>query len=133
MILGALARREAVREAAFIVPFIKPDMRILDCGCGPGGISLGRAILARQGPVVGIDVEDGQLDRGRQEAGNRGLANVEFLHASVYALPFEDSSFDAVLAHAMVYHLGQPMKVLREIRRVLKPGGLVGLRDACGW
>ena len=129
LILGALARREAVREAAFFVPFLKPEMRILDCGCGPGGISLGLASLADRGSVVGIDVEDGQLERGRQEARIRGLSNVEFQHASVYALPFADSSFDAVLAHAMVYHLGEPMKALHEIRRVLKTGGLVGLRD----
>ena len=128
LILGALARREAVREAAFFVPFLKPEMRILDCGCGPGGISLGLASLADRGSVVGIDVEDGQLERGRQEARIRGLSNVEFQHASVYALPFADSSFDAVLAHAMVYHLGEPMKALHEIRRVLKTGGLVGLR-----
>ena len=130
LILGALARREAVREAAFFVPFLKPEMRILDCGCGPGGISLGLASVAHLGSVVGIDVEDSQLERGRQEARKRDFNNVEFQHASVYSLPFADASFDAVLAHAMVYHLGEPMKALQEIRRVLKPGGLVGLRDA---
>jgi SAM-dependent methyltransferase len=129
-ILAALAKRDASRKAAFFVPHLKPNMHVLDCGCGPGGISLGLARLVPQGRVVGVDVEDGQLDIGRQEAQKRGLDNVQFKHASVYDLPFEDSTFDAVLVHAMLYHLGEPMKALQELRRVLKPGGLIGLRDA---
>jgi ubiquinone/menaquinone biosynthesis C-methylase UbiE len=105
-------------------------MQILDCGCGPGGIALGLATLVPQGRIVGIDIHDSQLEMGRQEARNRGIENVRFEHASVYQLPFDDATFDAVLAHAMVYHLGEPAKALREMRRVLKPGGLIGLRDA---
>jgi SAM-dependent methyltransferase len=67
---------------------------------------------------------------GRQEAQRSGVANVEFHHASVYALPFADATFDAVLAHAVLYHLAEPMKALRELWRVLKPGGLIGIRDS---
>ena len=73
---------------------------------------------------MGIDIQDSQLEMGRQEARNRGIDNVRFEHASVYKLPFEEATFDAVLAHAMVYHLGEPMKALHEIRRVLKPSGV---------
>ena len=130
LVLRALAKREAIRDAAFFVPHLKPDMYILDCGCGPGGIALGLSALVPQGHVVGIDVQASQLEMGRQEARNRGIDNVRFEHASAYKLPFEDGTFDAVLAHAMVYHLGEPLKALQEIRRVLKPGGLIGLRDA---
>lgn len=130
LVLQGLARRSAARDAAFFVPHLKPDMRVLDAGCGPGGISVTLAALVPQGRVVGIDVEDRQLDMGRREAHQRGIANVEFHHASVYALPFEDATFDAVLVHAVLYHLGEPMKALRELWRVLKPGGLIGLRDA---
>jgi len=130
LILRALAKRDAVRDAAFFIPYLTPAIHILDCGCGPGGISVGLAALVPQGRVVGIDIQDSQLEMGRQEARNRGIDNVRFEHASVYKLPFADATFDAVLAHAMVYHLGEPMKALHEIRRVLKPGGLIGLRDA---
>ncbi len=130
LILRALAKREAIRDAAFFVPYLKPDMHILDCGCGPGGIALGLAALVSEGRVVGIDVHDSQLEMGRQEARNRGTGNVKFQHASVYALPFADATFDAVLGHAILYHLGEPMKALQEIQRVLKPGGLIALRDA---
>ena len=130
MVLQGLARRTAAHDAAFFVPYLKPDMHVLDCGCGPGGISVTLAALVPQGRVVGIDVEDGQLAMGRREAEQREIGNVEFQHASIYALPFSDATFDAVLAHAVLYHLAEPMKALRELWRVLKPGGLIGLRDA---
>ncbi|MBH0201332.1 MAG: methyltransferase domain-containing protein [Nitrospira sp.] len=130
MVLQGLARRAATRDAAFFVPYLKPDMHVLDCGCGPGGISVTLAALVPQGRVVGVDIEDRQLDMGRQAAQQQGIPNVEFHHASLYALPFADGTFDAVLAHAVVYHLAEPMKALRELRRVLKPGGMIGLRDA---
>jgi SAM-dependent methyltransferase len=129
-LLAALARREAIREAAFFVPYLRPEMSVLDCGCGPGGISLGLAALIPEGSVTGVDIEPDQLERGRAEARQRGFANLRFEQASLYQLPFPDATFDAVLAHAVMYHLDQPMAALREIRRVLKPGGLVGLRDA---
>jgi ubiquinone/menaquinone biosynthesis C-methylase UbiE len=130
LVLQGLARRSAARDAAFFVPHLKPDMHVLDCGCGPGGITVTLAALVPQGRVVGIDIEDGQLDMGRREAQQRGIGNVEFHHASLYALPFEDGTFDAVLAHAVLYHLAEPMKALRELWRILKPGGMIGLRDA---
>ncbi|MBX3329498.1 MAG: methyltransferase domain-containing protein [Nitrospira sp.] len=130
LVLKGLARREATRDAAFFVPHLTPAMHVLDCGCGPGGISVTLAALVPQGRVVGIDIEDRQLDMGRREAQQRGIGNVEFHHASLYALPFEDGTFDAVLAHAVLYHLAEPMKALQELWRLLKPGGVIGLRDA---
>jgi ubiquinone/menaquinone biosynthesis C-methylase UbiE len=128
-ILQALAKREALRDAAFFLPYLKPGMRILDCGCGPGGISLGLAAYVPDGQVVGIDVEGGQLEMGREQARVRGIDNVRFERASVYKLPFADASFDAVLAHAVLYHLGEPAQALQELLRVLKPGGWIGVRD----
>lgn len=132
MVLQGLARRSAARDAAFFVPHLKSDMQVLDCGCGPGGISVTLASFVPQGRVVGIDVEESQLEIGRREAQQRGIGNVEFQHASVYALPFADETFDAVLAHAVLYHLAEPMQALRELWRILKPGGVIGLRDTDG-
>ena len=130
LVLRGLAKREATRDAAFFVPYLTPAMHVLDCGCGPGGISVTLAALVPQGRVVGIDIEDRQLDMGRQAAQQRGIPNIEFHHASLYALPFADGTFDAVLAHAVLYHLAEPRNALRELWRVLKPGGVMGLRDA---
>ncbi len=130
LVLQGLAKREATRDAAFFVPYLTPAMHLLDCGCGPGGITVTLAALVPQGRVVGIDIEASQLDMGRREAQQRGIGNVEFHHASLYALPLADGTFDAVLAHAVLYHLAEPMKALRELWRVLKPRGVIGLRDA---
>ena len=128
LLLG-LAQRQVGREAAFLVPHLQPGMRVLDCGCGPGGISLGLARLVAPGSVIGVDVHSDQLDIGRLKACLEGIDNVEFQAASIYALPFADESFDAALVHAVLYHLDRPAQALTELRRVLKPGGLIGARD----
>ena len=81
-LLRGLARREVRREASFLVPHLLPAMRVLDCGCGPGSITLGLAELVTFGEVVGIDIEAGQLEIGREEARRRCLTNVRFEQAS---------------------------------------------------
>src|SRR5262249_43932821 len=109
---------------------LRAGMRLLDCGCGPGAMTVQLAEAVAPGAVVGIDVEGGQLEYGRALARERGAANVRFEGGSVYELPYPDGSFDAVFAHALLYHLRHPERAVAEIRRVLAPGGLVGLRDA---
>jgi SAM-dependent methyltransferase len=59
-----------------------------------------------------------------------GAPNAEFGTASVYHLPFTDESFDAVFANALLIHLRDPDRAIGEMRRVLKPGGVIGIRDA---
>jgi SAM-dependent methyltransferase len=59
----------------------------------------------------------------------RGVTNSRFEVASVYQLPFPDASFDAAFAHVVLMHLREPVLALRDIRRVLRPGGVVGIRD----
>jgi len=78
---------------------------------------------------VGIDLREGDLDRARALAAQRGLSNVSFQTASIYTLPFPAGSFDAVFASAVFMHLGDQLAALQEMRRVLKPGGIAGLSD----
>jgi ubiquinone/menaquinone biosynthesis C-methylase UbiE len=87
------------------------------------------AALVAPGEVVGVDREPGQVDLARRRAGERGLVNARFAAGSLYALPFPDAAFDAAYAHTVLQHVREPLRALREIRRVLKPGGLLGLRD----
>ena len=103
-------------------------MDVLDCGCGPGSITVGLAEAVTPGSVTGIDLEESQLVRARAIASGRDLANVTFENADARSLPFEDEQFDAVFSHAMLEHLPEPLSVLAEMRRVLRPGGLVGIR-----
>ena len=128
-VVDFLGKRRATHEAAFFIPHLTPAMRVLDCGCGPGTISVGLAQIVAQGQVVGIDREEAELEQAHRYAQQHGAANVEFRVANVYEIPFPDASFDAVLAHAVLQHLADPMRALQEMHRVLKPGGLIGVRE----
>lgn len=122
-----MGRRHAARDAAFLLPHLKPEMRLLDCGCGPGTITVGLAETVAQGQVVGIDIEESQIEAARHRARQQEVRNVEWKVASVYQLPFPDRSFDAVFSHALFEHLGEPAAALEEIKRVLRPGGVAAI------
>lgn len=130
LVIEALASRELDREAGFLLPHLAPGMTVLDCGCGPGTMTVELARRVEPGNVVGIDRHGDQLAVGRARAAEAGVANVRYQAGDIYDLPFPDASFDAVLAHAVIYHLSDPQAALAEIRRVLRPGGVVGIRDA---
>jgi len=122
-----MMRRNAARDAAFLLPHLKPGMNLLDCGCGPGTITVGLAEAVAPGQVIGVDLNAGQVEVASKMVHDRGMKNLRFEAASIYQLPFPDHSFDAVFSHALFEHLGEPQAGLQEIRRVLRPGGFVGL------
>ncbi|HMF75320.1 MAG TPA: methyltransferase domain-containing protein [Bryobacteraceae bacterium] len=123
-----MARRSAATHAGFFVPLLRPGMRILDCGCGPGAITLDLARLVKPGAVTGIDRSDDQFAPARRAAAQEELP-VQFHAADIYDLDFPSDSFDGVFAHALFEHLREPEKAAQEIGRVLKPGGFAGLRS----
>lgn len=126
-VLSLMAERSAETHADFFLPQLRPGITVLDAGCGPGTITLGLARKVAPGHVIGIDIEDSQFQKAREQAKSEGL-NVEFRKTSVYELPFEDHSFDAAFSHALLEHLIEPGAALVELRRVLKPGGWIGVR-----
>jgi len=105
-------------------------MRLLDVGCGPGSITIGLAAAVAPGEAVGLDASNEAIASARRRAAEEGCANARFDVADAYALPFEDATFDAAFMHAVLQHLRDPLAVLREVRRVLKPGGIIGVADA---
>jgi SAM-dependent methyltransferase len=126
----AHARRTAAQHAAFLLPHLRPGMRLLDAGCGPGSITIGLADAVAPGEVIGIDVNGDAVDEARVAADAKACANVRFEVADVYALPYDDASFDAVFSHAVMQHLREPLRALRALRRVLRPGGVIAVADA---
>ena len=124
--------RTADVHGAFFLPYLHSGMSLLDCGCGPGTITMGLAKAVAPGEVVGIDIEPSQINLALSNAEELGIFNVRFEVASVYRLPFPDKTFDVVFSHATLAHLGEPVTALKEAQRVLKPGGIIGVRD-CDW
>ncbi|WP_326687071.1 MULTISPECIES: methyltransferase domain-containing protein [unclassified Streptomyces] len=129
-VLRSHRARTAANSAAYLVPELRPDARVLDIGCGPGTITADLAALVAQGSVTGLDAAEGVLETARATAAERGLSNVEFTTGDVHALAFPDAAFDVVHAHQTLQHVGDPVAALREMRRVCAPGGLVAVRDA---
>lgn len=109
----AHARRRADRWAAFLLPHLRPEMRVLDLGCGPGSITTGLG-----GSVVGLDISPLPVE-GVPVVGGDGSA-----------LPFAEASFDAIHLNAVLQHVADAGAVLREARRVAAPGAVIGVGDA---
>src|SRR5690606_33442454 len=88
------------------------------------------AALVPDGHVTGVEYAPDILGQARATAAGRGLTNVTFGEADVHQLPYAEGSFDVVHAHQVLQHVGDPVQALREMRRVVRPGGLVAVRDS---
>jgi ubiquinone/menaquinone biosynthesis C-methylase UbiE len=102
--------------------------RVLDAGCGGGGMPLSLAEEADR--VIGIDLAPRFNEAGHRLAAEHGLRNLHFAQANGEALPFPDAAFDMVLSHAVIEHVADAARYLRELARVLKPGGFMYLSTA---
>ena len=122
-------RHTAEKCAAHLLPFLKPGLSVLDFGCGTGGISMGLAKAIEPGELHGVDMEQSQIDLARAAARNSGCNNTIFHVADVTTLPFEDGFFDVAHCHNVLLHIPDTGAVLSEVRRVLKPDGLIACRE----
>ncbi|MEU6804723.1 class I SAM-dependent methyltransferase [Streptomyces neyagawaensis] len=122
--------RTAANSAAYLLGSLKPHMKVLDIGCGPGTITADLAALVPDGHVTGVDHAPGILEQARVTAAERGLTNVDFAVADVHALEYPDDTFCVVHAHQVLQHVGDPVQALREMARVTRPGGLIAVRDS---
>src|SRR5271170_6662076 len=117
--------RTAQNSASYLLPHIKPDMRILDVGCGPGTITADFAALVPQGQVIGLEYAPEVLKQAREFIDERELTNVQFAVGDIHALEYPNDSFDVVHAHQVLQHIPDPVQALKEMKRVTKPGGIV--------
>jgi len=102
-----------------------PGARVLEVGCGTGAQTVS---LARNSPgahIVAFDHSTASLARAIERIAAAGLPNVEFLHADLFALPFDAASFDHVFICFVLEHLANPIEALQLVKRLLKPSGTV--------
>ena len=125
--LLTLGRERAMRERLAALAELSPGQSVLDVGCGTGSLALvARRRVGAGGAVHGVDASPAMIARARRKAGAKGL-DVAFAVARAQALPFPDAHFDVVLCTLMLHHLPRAARAqcMREIRRVLAPGGRV--------
>ncbi|MBI2889314.1 MAG: methyltransferase domain-containing protein [Nitrospirae bacterium] len=103
---------------------LRPGFRVLDLGSGTGYPALLAAqAVTPEGSVVGLDLSEAMLTVARRKAKEQGLSNVEFMAADACAIDLGDASFDAVTSRFCLMFLPDIQKAVRDIARVLKPGG----------
>ena len=118
-----------------------PGATVLDVGCGSGMVTQALAECVYPGHVVGVDVSEALIERGQQayrktwkNSDEQRTRYFRLRQGDAYNLPFPANSFDVVHARFVMQHLSEPTQALKEIRRVLKPDGLVCLIDVDkGW
>lgn len=113
--------------------------RVLDVACGTGLVTLQAAeAVGPGGDVVGTDISERMVELVAEHAAARDIANTTFDRMDAEDLGFPDGDFDAVLCGLGLMYVPDPVRALREMRRVLKPGGRAvcavwGTRRNCGW
>jgi len=118
---------------------IQPGERVLDVACGTGLVTLP---VARQvgpaGRVTGVDLSDKMVAEASRLAGEAGLSNVTLARMDAEALDLPDGGFDVAISALGILYCPDPLQALREMHRVLEPGGRVAIavwgdRRRCGW
>jgi ubiquinone/menaquinone biosynthesis C-methylase UbiE len=122
--------RTAENSAAYLIPHLRPGQSLLDIGCGPGTITTDLALLVAPGQVIGLDASSEVVAQAEAYAADSGLTSLRFEVGDLFALTYDDASFDVVHAHQVFQHLDDPVAAMVELRRVLRPGGLLAVRDS---
>lgn len=106
---------------------LSPSDAALDVATGAGFTAFALATVCKE--VTAVDLTPAMLDQARRLASERSLAHIDFLEGNAEALSLPDASFDVVTCRVGAHHFGDVPAFLREVRRVLRPGGRFGLVD----
>jgi ubiquinone/menaquinone biosynthesis C-methylase UbiE len=125
--LAAYGHRPVTRWAMSFID-VQPSDRVLDIGCGSGTAIQLIARIATEGLVAGVDYSEDMVQQAlRRNAAAVRLRRVEIRRGNVAALPYHDESFDKVIAVETFYFWPDAVPNLQEVRRVIRPGGLLAL------
>jgi len=103
------------------------NLLAIDLACGPGTYT--RPLARRVRNAIGADLTPAMVEKARAEAARDGIANIEFVCADIYALPFADAAAGIVSCGYAFHHMADPPRALAEMARVLQPGGRLAITD----
>lgn len=126
---GRSAAMTSAQTLGALIELVPEDgqARWIDVACGPGVIS--RAMAGRVGSVSGVDLTPAMIEEAARRAGEEGIDNVDFTLGDATALGFADGSFDGAITRLSLHHIPAPGRVVAEMARVVRPGGLVAISD----
>jgi arsenite methyltransferase len=114
----------------FGVADLRPGETVLDLGSGGGiDVLLSARRVGPTGRAIGVDMTDEMLALAERNRAEAGATNVEFVKGTIEALPLADASVDVVISNCVINLAADKAAVLREIARVLRPGGRIGISD----
>ena len=109
--------------------YFRPDMEVLELGCGTGSTALAHAPYVKH--ILATDLATRMIEIGRDKAKAAGIDNVTFEAVSADGLDLPDNSIDAVLGHNLLHLVEDKERVIADVHRMLKPGGLFITSTAC--
>ena len=118
---------------------LQPGEKVIDIACGTGLVSFPAAeILGPNGFVLATDISDAMVKISTQTAKERNLTNIQFKRMDAEQLDVPNEEYDVALCGLGLMYVPDPVRALKEMQRVLKPGGRAvaavwGQRDHCGW
>jgi ubiquinone/menaquinone biosynthesis C-methylase UbiE len=111
-------------EHALRLAGVRPGMRVLDVGCGPGDVSFVAArLVGSTGAVLGVDASSDVVELARARAAERGLSTVNFEQTTIANIAVDE--VDAVIGRLILMHLPDPISTLRQFAGLVRPGGLI--------
>lgn len=129
---GSSAAMTSAQTLGALIELVPEDAgaRWIDVACGPGVIS--RAMAGRVGSVSGVDLTPAMVEEAERRARADGIDNVSFALGDATALDLADASFDGAITRLSLHHIPAPGRVVAEMARVVRPGGLVAVSDIVG-
>lgn len=106
---------------------LSEDMVLVDLGAGDG--YLARAVALKVDTVIAVDISGAMISELRKKAAREGIKNIQTIVGDGCDVPLDDGSVDIVCANMFLHHIEEPITAVREMSRILKPGGKVFLAD----